>query len=305
MPWRQLGRGRRDAATMTEFLQLLIAGLATGCVYGLVALGFVLIYKAAEVVNFAQGDMLMLGAFFALWFSTGLGLGFWLGLLCAVLLTAAVGWAIDAAIVRRVIGQPQFATVMLTIGIGMVLRTAVTMGFGPDTRTMASPFSGGMASLGGVPVSTTYLSIIGGTVVLCALLYLFFTSTRAGVAMQAASQNQLAAYVMGMPVKRLLSAVWALAAAVSTVAGVLIAPVSLIDPNMGNIALRALAAAVLGGFGSIPGALVGGAIVGIVELLAAAFVEETLRDVVPHVILLAVLVLRPQGLFGAVGRKKV
>jgi branched-chain amino acid transport system permease protein len=249
--------------------------------------------------------MLMLGAFFALGFSMTLGLGFWAGLVCAVLLTAAVGWMIDAAIVRRVIGQPQFATVMLTIGIGMMLRTAVTMGFGPDTRTMASPFSGGMISLGGVPVSTTYLSIIGGTVLLCALLYAFFTYTRAGVAMQAASQNQLAAYVMGMPVKTLLSAVWALAAAVSTIAGVLIAPVSLVDPNMGSIALRALAAAVLGGFGSIPGALVGGAIVGIAELGAAALVEETLRDVVPHVILLTVLVFRPQGLFGAVGRKKV
>lgn len=290
---------------MTGVSQILIAGLATGCVYGLVALGFVLIYKAAEVVNFAQGDLLMVGSFFAIAFGMTLGLGFWPGLACAVLLTAALGWLIDAVIVRRIIGQPQFAAVMLTIGIGMMLRAAVTIGFGPDTRTLASPLTAGMVSIGGVPVSTTYLSIIGGTVLLCAVLYAFFTYTRAGVAMQAVSQNQLAAYVMGMPVKRLLSWVWALAAAVSTVAGVLIAPVSLVDPNMGNIALRALAAAVLGGFGSIPGALIGGAIVGIAELTAAALVEETLRDIVPHVILLAVLVFRPQGLFGAVGRKKV
>jgi len=290
---------------MTEVLQLLIAGLATGCVYGLVALGFVLIYKAAEVVNFAQGDMLMLGAFLALTFITSLNLGFWLGTLCAVLAMAAIGWIIDAAIVRRVIGQPQFATVMLTIGVGMMLRCAASIIWGPDTRTLASPFNAGMWSLAGVPVSTTYISIITGTVIMCAGLFAFFRFTRIGVAMQAASQNQLAAYIMGMPVKRLLSAVWALAAAVSTMAGVLVAPVSLIDPNMGSIALRALAAAVLGGFGSIFGALVGGAIVGIAELFAAAYVEEALRDVVPHVILLLVLVLRPQGLFGAVGRKKV
>lgn len=290
---------------MTEVLQLLIAGLATGCVYGLVALGFVLIYKAAEVVNFAQGDMLMLGAFLALTFVTSLNLGFWLGTLCAVLVMAAIGWIIDAAIVRRVIGQPQFATVMLTIGVGMMLRCAASITWGPDTRTLASPFNAGMWSVAGAPVSTTYVSIIAGTVILCAGLFAFFRFTRIGVAMQAASQNQLAAYIMGMPVKRLLSAVWALAAGVSTVAGVLVAPVSLIDPNMGSIALRALAAAVLGGFGSIFGALVGGAIVGIAELFAAAYVEETLRDVVPHLILLLVLVLRPQGLFGAVGRKKV
>ncbi len=290
---------------MTELIQILVSGLATGCVYGLVALGFVLIYKAAEVVNFAQGDLLMVGTFFALTFASGIGLGFWPGLACAVLLMAALGWVLDAGVVRRVIGQPQFATVMLTIGVGMVLRSAVSIAWGPDTRTLASPFSETMWSLGGVPVSGTYLSIIAGTVLLCAGLYAFFRYTRMGVAMQAASQNQLAAYVMGMPVKRLISGVWALAAAVSTVAGVLIAPVSLVEPNMGNIALRALAGAVLGGFGSIPGALVGGAIVGIAELAAAAYVAEALRDVVPHAILLLVLVVRPQGLFGAVARKKV
>jgi branched-chain amino acid transport system permease protein len=288
-----------------EVLQLLVAGLATGCIYGLVALGFVLIYKAAEVINFAQGDILMVGAFLALTLITPLGLGFWLGTFCAVLLMAALGWLIDAAIVRRVIGQPQFATVMLTIGIGMILRCIASITWGPDTRTLASPFNAGMWSLGGVPVSSTYGSIILGTVLMCGGLFAFFRYTRVGLAMQAASQNQLAAYIMGMPVKRLLSGVWALAAAVSTLAGVLVAPVSLIDPNMGNIALRALAAAVLGGFGSIPGALIGGAIVGIAELLAAAYVEQSLREVTPHVILLLVLVLRPQGLFGAVARKKV
>jgi branched-chain amino acid transport system permease protein len=290
---------------MTEVLQLLVSGLATGCVYGLVALGFVLIYKAAEVVNFAQGDLLMLGAFLALTFITTLELGFWLGTLCAVLAMAVVGWLLDAVVIRQVIGQPQFSTVMLTIGIGMVLRSVASIAWGPDTRSLATPFSTGMVSVAGVPVSSTYLSIIGGTVLLCVLLFAFFRYTRVGVAMQAASQNQLAAYFMGMPVKTLLSAIWALAAAVSTIAGVLVAPVSLIDPNMGHIALRALAGAVLGGFGSIPGALVGGAIVGIAELFAAAWVDEKLRDIVPHVILLLVLVLRPQGLFGAVGRKKV
>ena len=290
---------------MTEVLQLLVSGLATGCVYGLVALGFVLIYKAAEVVNFAQGDLLMLGAFLALTFISTLELGFWLGTLCAVLAMAVVGWLLDAVVIRQVIGQPQFSTVMLTIGIGMVLRSVASIAWGPDTRSLATPFSTGMVSVAGVPVSSTYLSIIGGTVLLCVLLFAFFRYTRVGVAMQAASQNQLAAYFMGMPVKTLLSAIWALAAAVSTIAGVLVAPVSLIDPNMGHIALRALAGAVLGGFGSLPGALGGGAIVGIAELFAAAWVDEKLRDIVPHVILLLVLVLRPQGLFGAVGRKKV
>lgn len=290
---------------LNEIVGLLIAGLATGCVYGLVALGFVLVYKAAEVINFAQGDVLMLGTFLALTFITTLGMGFWLGSLAALLVMAVVGWLLDALIVRRIIGQPQFSAVMLTIGLGMILRCVASITWGPTPRTLDSPFNKGQWLFGGTAVSFNYVSIIAGTFVICTTLFVFLRYTRLGLAMQAASQNQIAAYVMGVPVKQILSGVWGLAAVVSTMAGVLVAPVSLVDPNMGSIALRSLAAAVLGGFSSIPGALVGGAIVGITQLFAAAFVEESLREIVPHVIVLVVLVFRPQGLFGAVARKKV
>ncbi|HUN49481.1 MAG TPA: branched-chain amino acid ABC transporter permease [Candidatus Sulfotelmatobacter sp.] len=279
--------------------------MAVGCIYGLVALGFVLIYKATEMVNFAQGDLMMLGAFVAYTFITLLGWNYWLSFLLAVIILAAFGALIDMVILRRVIGQPPFAVVMLTLGLGFIFRSFASMSWGSETYTVLTPFSSKVVHFGSVVISDEYLSIIAGTVLLCAVLYAFFRYTRIGVAMQAASQNQLAAYYMGIPVKLIFSLIWAISAGVAVVAGVLLAPVSLIDTNMGFIGLKAFAAAVLGGFGSIPGALVGGLIVGVIEVLAGFKLPEGFKDVAAYVVLLTVLVLRPQGLFGALARKKV
>jgi branched-chain amino acid transport system permease protein len=292
-------------ADLAEYLQLIINGLAVGCIYGLVALGFVLIYKATEMVNFAQGDLMMLGAFVAYTFITLLGWNYWLSFLLAVIILAAFGALIDVVILRRVIGQPPFAVVMLTLGLGFIFRSFASMSWGSETYTVLTPFSSKVVHFGSVVISDEYLSIIAGTVLLCAVLYAFFRYTRIGVAMQAASQNQLAAYYMGIPVKLIFSLIWAISAGVAVVAGVLLAPVSLIDTNMGFIGLKAFAAAVLGGFGSIPGALVGGLIVGVIEVLAGFKLPEGFKDVAAYVVLLTVLVLRPQGLFGALARKKV
>ena len=140
---------------------------------------------------------------------------------------------------------------------------------------------------------------------LSVILFGFFRFTRIGVAMQAASQNQFAAYCMGIPVKRVLSGVWALSAAVATVAGVMMAPISLIDVSVGGIGLKAFAAAVIGGFGSIPGAVLGGILIGLTELFSGVYLAEGFKDTAAYIVLLAVLVVRPQGLFGSVGRKKV
>ena len=149
------------------------------------------------------------------------------------------------------------------------------------------------------------LSIIVGTVLLCGVLYLFFSKTRLGIAMQASSQNQLAAYYMGIPVRTVFSLIWAISAGVAAVAGILLSPVSMIDVNMGFLGIKAFAAAVLGGFGSIPGALVGGIIIGVVEQLAGYYLPPGTQDVTSNVVLLGVLVLRPQGLFGQTIRKRV
>jgi branched-chain amino acid transport system permease protein len=233
------------------------------------------------------------------------GIGYWIAFVLAIALIALFGAALDATVLRRVIGQPQFAVVMLTIGLGAMFRSFASITWGSEIYTLPTPFSARSTRIGGVTVSHEYVSIIVGTVVLCAVLYALFTHTRIGVAMQAASQNQLAAYYMGIPVKRVFSLIWAISAGVATVAGVLLAPVSLIDVNIGFIGLKAFAAAVLGGFGSIPGALAGGVTIGVIELLSGAYLPQGFKDVAAYVVLLLVLAIRPQGMFGAVGRKKV
>jgi branched-chain amino acid transport system permease protein len=256
-------------------------------------------------VNFAQGDLLMLGAFTCYMFVIWYDLAFWPAFALAVALVALFGAVLDSAVLRRVIGQPQFAVVMLTIGLGAMFRSFASITWGSEIYTLPTPFSAKTTRIGGVTISHEYVAIIVGTVLLCAVLYVFFTHSRVGVAMQAASQNQLAAYYMGIPVKRMFSLIWAISAGVAAIAGVLLAPVSLIDINLGFIGLKAFAAAVLGGFGSIPGALVGGVTIGLIELFSGAYLPLGVKDVAAYVVLLLVLAIRPQGMFGTVGRKRV
>src|SRR5471030_1114942 len=299
MGWKQTG------TRLSDFLQLTLNGVAVGCIYGLVALGFVLIYKATELVNFAQGDLLMLGAFVCYMAVVWWGLDYWLAFAIAIVTIAAFGALLDRFVLRHVIGQPQFAVVMLTIGLGSIFRTFASVTWGSEIYTLPTPF-GGVWRIGSITLSHQYLSIIVGTLVLCGVLYAFFNWTRIGVAMQATSQNQLAAYYMGIPVKMIFSLIWAISAAAVAVAGVLLAPVTLIDINMGlAVALKAFAAAVLGGFGSIPGALVGGIVIGLLELYAGATLPDGFKDTAPYSVLLVMLAVRPQGLFGMMTRKKV
>ncbi len=291
-----------DAARL---LQLVVNGAAAGCIYGLIALGFVLIYKATEMVNFAQGDIMMLGGFFAFALIAHWGLPYWLGALVAIALTAAFGYALDAILLRRVIGQPQFAVVMLTLGLGFIFRAVAGITWGYDSVGFNTPFTNRTVNLGGLVIGQDNVSIIVGTVLLCLVLYVFFSRTRLGVAMQASSQNQLAAYYMGIPVRRVFSLIWAISAGVAALAGILLSPVSMIDVNMGFLGIKAFAAAVIGGFGSIPGALAGGVIVGIVEQLAGYYLPAGFQEVSANSVLLATLILRPQGLFAESMGKRV
>ncbi|MGE0850211.1 MAG: branched-chain amino acid ABC transporter permease [Hyphomicrobiaceae bacterium] len=288
-----------------ELLQLIVGGVAQGCVYGLVALGFVLIYKATEMVNFAQGDLMMLGACVALTFIGTMGLNYWLGFLVAALCMAVFGYLLDAVVLRRIIGQPQFAVVILTISLGFLFRAAAGFIWGHEPQSFETPFTNRIINAGGVILPLESISMIVGTVLLAVLLYFFFNYTRVGNAMQAASQNQLAAYYMGIPVKRINSLIWALSAIVATIAGVLLSPVSLIDPSIGFLGIKAFAAAVVGGFGSLIGTVLGGLIVGISETLAGRYLPPGFKEIVAYLIMLVVLMVRPQGLFTTMQRKKV
>ncbi len=288
-------------------LQLLISGIAQGCIYGLIALGFVLIYKATETVSFAQGELMMLGAFGGLAGMTLLGLPYWLSVLCAIVAMALFGVVLERVVIRPILGQPAFSIVMLTIGIGYVARGLITMipVIGTETHTLRVPYKSQTWDLSGLILNVEQMVVIGATAVLCILLYSLFRYSKLGIAMQAASQNQLAAYYMGIPVKRLNGIAWGLAAAVAAIAGLLLAPITFIHANMGFIGLKAFPAAVVGGFGSLPGAIVGGLIIGIVESFSGFYLPDGFKDTAPYVVVLIMLVVRPTGLFGEKLRKKV
>ncbi len=288
-------------------MQLLLSGIAQGCIYGLIALGFVLIYKATETVSFVQGDLMMLGAFTGLALVSGLGLSFWLALPIAMVLLALFGILLERITIRPILGEPAFTIVMLTIGVGYLARGIITMvpGVGADTLPLDAPYKDELIALGEANFSAEHLVIIVATVLLCGVLFALFRFARIGIAMQAASQNQLAAYYMGIPVRRINGLVWGLAASVAAVAGMLLAPITFVHSNMGMIGLKAFPAAVVGGFGSLPGAIAGGLVIGMTESLSGFYLPEGVKDVCAYVVVLIVLMVRPNGLFGEKLRKKV
>lgn len=288
-----------------EVVQLLISGLSQGCVYGLIALGFVLIYKATEMVNFAQGDLMMLGAFLAFTFSNLFEWHFIWVVLATLLSLAIIGTLTERLVLRPMIGEPPFSVLMITIGLGFIIRAIAGAVWGSEPRALDTPYAGGVLRMGDIILGYENVAIILGTLILCSLLYLFFRHTRLGIAMQASSQNQLAAYYVGIPVKRIYSMVWALSAAISATAGILVAPVSLIDPMMGFIGIKAFAAAIVGGFGSLPGAILGGLLIGVVEQLAGLYLPPGFSDTSAYLILLLMLLIRPEGIFASIQRKKV
>jgi branched-chain amino acid transport system permease protein len=290
-----------------QILQLLISGIAQGCIYGLIALGFVLIYKATETVSFAQGELMMLGAFGGLAGMTLLGFPYWLAVICAIAGMAVFGMLLERVVIRPILGQPAFSIVMLTIGIGYVARGLITMipGIGTETHTLPVPYKDQIWKLGGLVLNVEQMVVIAATAVLSAVLFTVFKYSKIGIAMQASSQNQLAAYYMGIPVKRINGLVWGLAAAVAAIAGLLLAPITFVHANMGFIGLKAFPAAVVGGFGSLPGAIVGGLIIGIVESFSGFYLPDGFKDIAAYIVVLVMLMVKPNGLFGEKLRKKV
>jgi branched-chain amino acid transport system permease protein len=287
---------------LDDVIHLGITGLAQGCAYGLIALGFVLIYKSTEVVNFAHGEFMMLGAFVVLAWSEAMGGAFWPAFILGCLTVGVVGYLIDAQIMRRIIGQSAASVFILTVAFGFILRSLAGMIWGWNTLSLDTPFDGSV-TLGTVAISADRIAIVTATILLCGVLYLFFSRTRFGIAMQAASQNQLAAYYMGIPVKRLVSVTWAIGAIIAAIAGALLAPITQIDTTIGFLGIKALAGAIVGGFGSIPGALLGCLLIGVIEPFADYLVPE-IKGVSPYIVMLLVLFVRPEGLISQTFQKK-
>lgn len=292
---------------ISEVLQAILAGISIGCVYGLVALGFVLIFKATEVINFAQGELLMIGAFVSYTLITMLHIPYGAALLATTIVMGLFGMLLERTVLRSLVGEPVYAIVIVTIGLGIFLRSVVSMipGWGTDTHGFRTPFTDKFVQSGDLVISQEYLAIILITALLLLIFFMFFRYTRIGTSMRATSQNQLAAVYMGVSVTRVFSLTWTIAGALGGIGGILLAPITFVHMNMGFIALKAFPAAVLGGFTSLPGAIVGGLIIGITESLAGFYLPEGWKDVAAWIILIGVLIIRPQGLFGIQEKKKV
>ena len=282
-----------------------VSGLATGCVYALIALGFVLIFKATDVVNFAQGEFVMASGFISYTLLITLGLPYWLVFLVTILLSGFMGVILERVVVRPIMDAPIFSIVIATIGASTVMRSSAGIVYGYDVLPLPTIFSKDPLRFGVLNFTAMDLGVIGFSLVIMLALYLFFKLTKTGMAMRATAQSQTAARLMGVSVRRIFSLTWAISAAVGGVAGVLIAPIIYLDPNLGFIGVKAFAGAILGGFGSIPGAIVGGMLLGVIENLSGYFFNAGIKQVSTYILLILVLVVRPIGLFGTAPVRKV
>ena len=290
---------------MRDFVQLLVAGLAVGALYALVALGFVIIYKATGVINFAQGALLLLGAYFALSFNELLNLPFLLAALAAMAACAVVGVLVERLILSRMVGQPVFAVIMITLGLTIFIEQVVTWRWGQQ-RNLADPWGLDTFTVAEVVIPVVNVVRIAAAAVLLVGFFAFFRYSRIGVAMRATASDQEAALAQGISARRIFALSWAVAAAIAALAGVLLASGGRgLDPSLGVVALVAFPAIILGGLDSPGGAVVGGAVMGVVETMTSGysdklpeFLGHNFHRVTPYVVLVAILMLRPYGLFG-------
>lgn len=301
-------------------IQESISGIALGCIYALIALGFTLIYKATEVVNFAQGEIMMVGAYINFFFVTQFtgmvgGLNGWVflaALFCSTIFAVLFGIVLDLIISRPLKDEPVFSIIMATISLAIILRSLTAMIAGPISLVPVSPFGDSTIKVGGIVISVLDLAIIISAIILMGIFFFFFNKTRWGIAMKATSEDSEAAQLMGIPVKNVYRMVWVFAAIVGVVSGVLLAPrMALLDTTMSYLGLKAFPAAILGGFGSIPGAVVGGIILGIIEKVSMGTLSfhfewiKEINDIIVWIVLIAVLMIRPDGLFGIAKVKRV
>jgi branched-chain amino acid transport system permease protein len=292
---------------MAFLTQQIFVGLAQGCIYGLIALGFTIIFKSSGAINFAQGQLLLLGAFIA---SLGVyqwHLNFFLAILIAMGMTIIVAVFFEYAAVRHLIGKPVFALIMITIGLSTILREAVTMTQPTSLLSPAEPYklTSGI-TYQGVHFGLNGIWTIIVTLLCCAALFLFLRYTRYGLAMRATAIDQEAALAMGVNIQIVNHLAWIIAAVLGTIAGIFLAiNRSTFDATLGDLALTAFPAIILGGLGSIPGAVIGGVAIGLVEELTAGyeshfptFLGNGFHSVAPYLLMIIILIVRPYGLFG-------
>jgi len=279
--------------------QLVVSGIAQGVLYALVALSMTMLYRATTVVNFGHGDLVMGGAFAVYVFVVYAKLPYLAGALIALALLFCVGLAIHQGLMRRIMTGPHLAIAMMALAVGYALRGGARMLWGREVLPFPRIFPDRAWSIGDVVVTSDNVIVSGTVLGLMAALLLVFNVTRVGRLLQAVFQSQRGAALIGLNVDAVHAIVWGAAAALAALGGVLLAPITLLYPDMGVwVLVRGFAAMTLGGFGSLPGAVFGGVILGVMELVLGAYLSTAFIDISAYVIVIAVLLLRPDGLFG-------
>lgn len=289
-----------------EFVpQLVVSGIAAGSLYALVAIGLVLIYKATEIVNFAQGESVTVGAYMGWLLVTEYHLPYFPAIAAVMAGSALLGMVVERVAYRPLIKSPAFTVILASLAVGIILKNGLRLIWQDTPRTISGAVSAEPLEIGGVFITPERLVIMVVVALIVAALGLFFRFTRLGKAMRATAQSQDAAALMGISVSGIFSKSWAMGSALGGIAGVLIAPLVGINTELGVVLITGFVAAIVGGFTSIPGAIVGGIIVGVLENFAGVFISSSFKQVISFVVLIAVLMIKPSGLFGKPIRKRV
>ncbi|MGB3502697.1 MAG: branched-chain amino acid ABC transporter permease [Mesorhizobium sp.] len=284
---------------MDFFLLLLATGLVSGAAYGLIAMGFALIYKSTGVVNFAQGEMVMLTAYISYTLSTTFELSFFPLMMLTIPISMLLGLALERIFIRPMLGEPIFAIVMVTVGLAVILRGVTIMIWGPDPFNFPAGISTQVVFIGSVPFYPAQLYLIAALVVMTLAAWLFLRFTRMGIAMRAVAANETAALLVGISVSRVHAMAWMFSAAIASVAGVLFAANFKLAPDLWFQGLKSFPAVILGGLDSVIGSAAAGIVIGIIENMFQGYVGQGLREISGFIVIIIVLMVRPYGLFGS------
>jgi len=282
------------------FMQFLLSGLSIGSIYALVALGFVLIYKSTSILNLAQGEFLMVGAYICLSLTLDYGLNFFTSFIITMVFSVLLGLLVERMILRPLIGEPIISVIMVTLGLTYVLRGVVIMIWGNDIRQF-NVFPEQPIDLWGVKLTYLYLWSMGVSLLLLSFFAIFFKYARTGIYMRAVADHQTAAQSMGISVKRIFAISWCIAAVVSSIGGILVGNIAGVGVDLSYIGLKVLPAVILGGLDSVLGAIIGGLVVGVLEFLSAGYLDPyipAINEVFPFGVMVLVLMIKPYGLFG-------
>lgn len=294
---------------MTFFLQMLVTGIVVGSIYGLVALGFVLIYRASGALNLANGELVIIGPYICLILMTAYRIPFIFALIITLVFSAILGLVIERLVIRPLQSAPVVSVIMATIGLSSLLGGAVHMIWGHQTRVFPQVFPSTPINFSGVIITPVYLWSFIVVISLLILFLLFFKFSKMGIAMRAVADDQQAAQSMGISVKYVYAATWAIASVVAAVGGVLLGNINGLSPTMAAIGLTVLPVVILGGLDSVLGAIVGGFIIGILQNMAGGYLDPLigggLKEVAPFIVVLLILMLKPYGLFGSRGIERV